>query len=115
MAWAAHTGRIPFIALEENTMSHIDPTIVIRAARGSDGPLLERLADLDSQRPLTGDVIVGEREGELVAALAPATGRAIADPFRPTADIVALLSLHGRRDKTPRRRLLPALPRLRAA
>jgi hypothetical protein len=115
MAAHPHTGRIPPTATTETDMSHIDPTIVIRAARGSDGPVLERLAELDSQRPLMGDVIVGEREGELIAALAPATGRAIADPFRPTADIVALLSLHGRRDKAPRRRLLPALPSLRAA
>jgi len=96
-------------------MSNIDSTIVIRAARGSDGALLERLAELDSQRPLTGEVLVGERGGELVAAFAPDSGRAIADPFRPTQDVVALLALHGRRTRAPRRRLLPVLPRLRAA
>jgi hypothetical protein len=65
-------------------MSNIDPTIVIRAARGSDGALLERLAELDSQRPLSGEVLVGERGGELVAAFAPGYGRAIADPFQST-------------------------------
>ena len=96
-------------------MSNIDPTIVIRAARGSDGPLLERLAELDSQRPLSGEVLVGERGGELVAAFAPGSGRAIADPFRSTQDVVALLALHGWRTTAPRRRLLPALPNLRAA
>ena len=96
-------------------MSNIDPAIVIRAARGSDGPVLERLAELDSQRPLAGDLLVGERGGELVAAFAPGSGRAIADPFRSTADVVALLELHGRRTAAPRRRLLPALPHLRAA
>jgi hypothetical protein len=97
-------------------MSHLDPTVLIRAARGSDGPALERLAQLDSHRPLSGDVLVGERDGELVAAYAPASHAVIADPFRPTAEVVALLELHGRRGAArPRRRLRPALPRVRAA
>src|SRR5688500_11407807 len=97
-------------------MSNLDPTVVIRAARGSDGPALLELAQLDSRRPLTGDVLVGERDGELVAAYAPVSGAAIADPFRPTADVVALLELHARRRAArPTRRRLPALARLRAA
>ena len=97
-------------------MSRIDPAVVIRAARGSDGPALERLAELDSQRPLAGDLLIGERGGELVAAFSPATGRAIADPFRRTADVVALLELHARGGVAPRRRrLAPALALLRAA
>jgi hypothetical protein len=98
-------------------MSRLDPAVVIRAARGSDGIALERLAQLDSQPAPTGDILVAERDGELVAAHAPATGAVIADPFRPTADVVALLRLHGRRGAAhgARRRLRPALPRLRAA
>jgi len=97
-------------------MSRIDPAVVIRAARGSDGPALERLAELDSQRPLAGDLLIGERGGELVAAFSPVTGRAIADPFRRTADVVALLELHARGGEAPRRRrLAPALALLRAA
>jgi hypothetical protein len=93
-------------------MSSLHPAVVIRAARGSDGPALEQLAQLDSRRPLVGEVLVGERDGELVAAYAPASGSAIADPFRPTADIVALLELHGRRREP---RPLSARPRLRTA
>src|SRR5215210_5051887 len=65
--------------------THRNPTVVIRAARGSDGPALAQLALLDSQAPLRGDALVAERDGELVAALAG--GRAIADPFVPTADL----------------------------
>jgi hypothetical protein len=101
---------------QENTMSRLDPAVVIRAARGSDGSALEQLARLDSRRPLTGEVLLAERDGEIVAAYAPATRAAIADPFRPTADVVALLELHGRRPE-PRRRLrrLSVLPHMRTA
>jgi hypothetical protein len=101
---------------KEPTMSRLDPTVVIRAARGPDGAALERLAQLDSQKLPAGELLVGERDGELVAAYAPATRAAIADPFRPTADIVALLELHGRpRAARERRRVRPALLRARAA
>jgi hypothetical protein len=75
-------------------LNTLAPTVVIRAARGSDGEALERLARLDSRRPLTGDVLVAEQDGELVAALAG--DGVIADPFRPTAEIVALLRSRSR-------------------
>jgi hypothetical protein len=90
------------------------PTVVIRAARGSDGEALERLARLDSQRPPTGDVLLAEQDGDLVAALAG--DRAIADPFRPTADLVALLRVHAGRAPRPRTRGARfRVPRLRTA
>jgi hypothetical protein len=93
---------------------HTDPPVVIRAARGSDGAALENLARMDSQRPPSGDVLVAEQDGMLVAALAG--DRAIADPFRPTADLVALLRLHaGRREHTSGNRSRVRVPRLRAA
>jgi hypothetical protein len=91
-----------------------DPTVVIRAARGSDGRVLEDLARLDSQRPLTGDVLVAEQDGVVVAALAG--DRTIADPFRPTADLVDLLRLHAGRSAHPSgSRSRMRVPRLRAA
>ena len=71
------------------------PTVVIRPARGSDTPALWRLAALDSARVPTGDVLVAETEGTMVAAHAPATGATIADPFRRTAEVVELLQLRG--------------------
>ncbi len=90
------------------------PTVVIRAARGSDGEALERLAGLDSQRPPAGDVLLAEQDGVLVAALAG--DRVIADPFRPTADLVALLRVHATRSRhAGARRIRVRLPRLRAA
>ena len=71
------------------------PTVLIRAARGSDGAALGRLAGLDSARVPAGDLIVAETDGALVAAHSPAARATIADPFRPTADVVRLLEVRG--------------------
>jgi hypothetical protein len=91
-----------------------DPTVVIRAARGSDGDRLAQLALLDSQRPLAGEILVAEQGGELVAALG--ADRVIADPFRPTADLVALLRVRsGGAATTLRRRGLGRVPHVRTA
>jgi hypothetical protein len=83
-------------SLQGDTMAlnNNHPTVAIRAARGSDGLALARLAELDSKRPVTGDVLVAERDGELAAAYSMTTGAHVADPFRPTAELVALLRLH---------------------
>jgi hypothetical protein len=74
-------------------LNHVHPTVAIRAARGSDGLALARLAALDSKRPLTGDVLVAESDGELAAAISLSSGAHVADPFRPTAELVALLRM----------------------
>jgi hypothetical protein len=66
-------------------------TYKIRMATDDDADALRRLADLDSQRPLRGRIMIGELDGAPAAALALDTGRAIADPFRPTAHLVASL------------------------
>jgi hypothetical protein len=75
------------------SLTSVHPTVAIRAARGSDGPALERLAALDSKRALTGAVLVAERDGALAAALAIESGAHVADPFVPSADLVALLRM----------------------
>jgi hypothetical protein len=91
----------------------LDPTVVIRAARGSDGAALENLARMDSQRPPAGDVLVAEQDGVIVAALAG--DRVIADPFRPTADLVELLRVHAGRAARTNGHSRARVPRLRAA
>jgi hypothetical protein len=77
-------------------LAHLAPTVVIRAARGSDGPALRRLAELDSHDVLTGDVLLAEADDQLVAALSVDTGERVADPFARTADVVDLLAYRAR-------------------
>jgi hypothetical protein len=66
--------------------------LVVRRATAADAPALVDLAALDSARPLAGDVVVAEADGALVAAVSR-DGRAVADPFLRTADVVAMLKL----------------------
>jgi len=80
------------------------PSVLIRAARGSDGDALERLAALDSAQLPAGSLLVAEADGRLVAAIASSTGEAIADPFLPTADVVALLQLRAAGARAPEAR-----------
>jgi hypothetical protein len=58
---------------------------VIRKATDADQPRLQRLAELDGQRPLSGPALVAEIRGEPAAAISFADGRVIADPFLETA------------------------------
>jgi hypothetical protein len=77
-------------------MTTASADITIRPAVPADHSDLERLAALDSARLPSGNLLVAELDGELVAALNPATGFAIADPFRHTAEIVELLRVRAR-------------------
>jgi hypothetical protein len=91
--------------------------LVVRRARPSDDHALAALAALDSARSLAGPRVVGEVNGRIVAAVSLHDGRAVADPFEPTADVVAILRLHtaGARADAARPRLRRpriALPRL---
>jgi hypothetical protein len=70
-------------------MSYIEG-VTIRYAFPDDARALARLAVLDSQEPSDGWLLVAEVGAELRAALAR-DGRAIADPFHPSADLVQLL------------------------
>jgi hypothetical protein len=72
------------------------PELVIRLARTDDLAAIERLAELDSARVPAGDVIVAEVRGAVWAALSLADFHAVADPFRPTAELVFLLAERGR-------------------
>ncbi len=76
---------------------NLAPTVVIRAARGSDGPALRRLAALDSSELPAGDLLLAESDDELVAAISVDTGVKVADPFRRTAEVVDLLAFRAKR------------------
>ena len=88
-------------------------TLTIRPADLADLAALDRLAALDTASAPTGDVLVAEVGGELWAAVEVDSGAAIADPFRPSADLVELLRLHARGERRPARRALGRLlPRM---
>jgi hypothetical protein len=96
--------------------------ILLRPAYATDDErALHRLAALDSTPAVPSPpLLVAEVEGELKAAVSLSDGSAIADPFYPSAELVALLRGHadqaGARGLTPRaprrrRRLAPSLAR----
>jgi hypothetical protein len=92
-----------------------DKTLTIRRADASDTGALARLAALDSAYPPTGEAVLAEVGGELWAAVEIGSGAVIADPFRPSGEIVDLLrlqvSLAGRAERPERRVLARLLPR----
>ena len=88
----------------------------IRLATEADDAALMRLAELDSKTPLEGTILVGELHGEPVVALSIDDDRAIADPFRPTAHLLATMRVRARGLKaiehmpSLRERLIAGLP-----
>lgn len=67
--------------------------ITVRRSTSGDESALARLAALDSASPPRGPALVAEADSRMLAALPLGSGRAIADPFEPTAEVVALLEL----------------------
>ncbi|HEY3727052.1 MAG TPA: hypothetical protein VGL51_07755 [Solirubrobacteraceae bacterium] len=83
--------------------------VTIRYAFPDDMAALRSLAALDSQPLPAGRLLLAEIAGEPWAAVSiESTPVAVADPFRPTVELVALLSGRARRladpTGTPRRR-----------
>lgn len=65
--------------------------LTFRYAYADDQAELERLAELDSQTLPDGPLLVAEVAGELWAAVGLAGSEAIANPFRPTGELVWML------------------------
>jgi hypothetical protein len=78
-------------------------SLTLRLAVPADAEALDRLAQLDSRRAPRGAVIVAEVAGELWAAISIDDGHAVADPFRPTGELVALLVERSRQLRRARR------------
>jgi hypothetical protein len=89
--------------------------VTIRPAFPDDRVAVERLAALDSAPVPTGDVLLAEVDDEPRAAIAVASGATIADPFRPTADLIELLRLRAARLRHPTQTRRPPRLRFRAA
>jgi hypothetical protein len=92
----------PTAAVPSQTRRDAAETLTIRAAAPADDAALGRLAELDSAPPpRSGPMLLAEVDGELRAALPLDGGRAIADPFRPTAELVAILAERARQLAPP--------------
>jgi len=94
-------------------------TVTIRQALPADAGALERLAQLDSSRPLREQVLVAEVGGELWAAVSMADFTVVSDPFRPSGELAFLLVERARQmwraERRGSRRRRIRVPALRAA
>jgi drug/metabolite transporter (DMT)-like permease len=110
-SWVAAEGRLPWRRRPRVPITGELPgvdDVQIRPAAQADVVALHRLAGLDSKAWTGGAALVAEVGGELWAALSLDGGPVIADPFRRTTDLLALLELRreqlARRVAQPRRR-----------
>jgi hypothetical protein len=87
-------------------------TLTIRHANVADASDLAQLAAVDSAAPLTGDALVAFVDGEPWAAIELGSGAVVADPFRPSGELVELLRLRAGALTGERPRLRRRLPRL---
>jgi hypothetical protein len=83
---------------------------VIRPATPDDEFAVRLLAELDSQRPLDGPILIGELGGVPAVAISLTEGRLVADPFQQTAVLgqvlrmrAAALQAHARAPSLPER------------
>src|SRR5215211_4257244 len=89
--------------------------VTLRLAERCDRRALERLAQLDSRSLPPGPHLVAIRGEAIAAALSLMTGEVVADPFKQTLELVALLRLQAgsrrmaRREPAPTPRPLPRL------
>ena len=88
--------------------------VTVRRSTSGDAGAIARLAALDSGRPPRGPALIAEADSRMLAALPLGSGRALADPFEPTAELVALLELRRAQiesadSRTPERRGLRRL------
>jgi hypothetical protein len=82
--------------------------ITIRRAHPEEPGVL-RIAALDSTRVPAAPLLVAEVDGQVRAALSLEDGKAIADPFHPTSDLLDLLRAHENATRRPQKGLLTRL------
>ena len=85
----------------------IDPgahDLTLRYATAADAEALDRLAQLDSAHAPAGTVLAAAVDGDLWAAVSIEYGDAVADPFRPTGELVSLLQERARQMRRQRTR-----------
>jgi hypothetical protein len=94
---------------------HGTESVTLRFGGAGDEAALARVAHLDSAMPPAQPVLLAEVGREVVAALSLADGSVVADPFRPSTNIVELLRARARQldGETPARLRSPSRSWLR--
>ncbi len=82
-------------------MSNTAEITIRRLDRTTDAVALARLAGKDTRPAPRGEVLGAFVDGQLHAAISLASGRVIADPFKPTSELRKLLELRARQMRTP--------------
>ena len=82
--------------LAANRRARVLEAVTVRLAGVADAPALTRLAQLDCASAPSHPTLLAELSGQPVAAVSLADGAVVADPFVPTAEVVALLKLRAR-------------------
>jgi hypothetical protein len=90
----------------------VAPDLTIRLAVPADVEELDRLAQLDSTRAPRGLVLVAEVDGRIWAAISVDDQHSVADPFRPTGELLALLVARARQLRRGRRGGTRRFPRV---
>jgi hypothetical protein len=83
-------------------------SISIRRAHDGDASALEWIAQRDTRRVPPAPLLVAVADGRIRAARSLATGATVADPFRPTAHLTAMLEVQAAQlmpEPAPRARL----------
>ena len=89
--------------------------LTLRLANPADAPALDHLAQLDSAHVPGGTVLLAEVGTRVWAAVSVDDGAAVADPFRPTGELVALLHERARQLRRSRRYRTRSAARIPAA
>jgi hypothetical protein len=95
------------------------PAVTIRWATPGDAASVQRLAQLDESSVPPGPLLLAFVGEELWVAASASSGVVVADPFRPSADVAALVLERGRQltavaRRRPRRSALTVRLRRRA-
>jgi hypothetical protein len=100
-------------------LSNIDiapsEALTIRHIGPGDVEALRTLSRLDSSREPTGEILVADVDGELWAAMSVDDRHTVADPFRRTGELVALLDARARQLRHADKRRTPRFARFRPA
>jgi hypothetical protein len=89
-----HAARRPSSGIDPNRRRSWARPVTLRLATEADADEMRRLAQLETRSLPPGPYLVATRDGAIEAAISLSTGDQLANPFRRTAELSALLRSH---------------------